>query len=79
MHNVILRKVKGGSQIRTDEVVGVCEKYPVIGESFKVISDPLVPGALGRIVTTSVVRDIIEQDDGVLILTMNSEYHLSLK
>ena len=79
MYNVTLKKIEGGTRIRTAEVVGVCAKYPVIGESFQLSAVPLVEGSIARIVSTSTVQDVIVQDDGFIIETLNSKYHLCFK
>jgi hypothetical protein len=39
--NVILKKITGGTAIRTDEAIGQCHKLPVVGESFEMFSEPL--------------------------------------
>jgi hypothetical protein len=76
MYKVTLTKLSGGTRIRTDEVVGQCHMYPAIGKSFSMIAPPIVEGSIAREVTTSTVQDVIVEDDGVIIETLNSKYHL---
>ncbi len=76
MYNVTLTKLVGGTRIRTAEVSGQCDNQLEVGKSFRLVAEPLVEGSIARIVTTSTVQNIIEQDDSVIIETLNSKYHL---
>ena len=79
MYEVTLRKVKGGSAIRTDETVGRCHRLPAIGESFEMFSEPLDKNACVRWLTTSTVQNITSEDSDMLIETRNSTYRLEFK
>jgi hypothetical protein len=71
-----MSKVKGGERIRTDAVQGTCLDYPVIGESFALIAESLSFQGGVRLITTSHVKSITEQDDSLIIETENSTYQL---
>jgi hypothetical protein len=76
MHNIILSKVLGGGRVRTDIVEGTCVDYPIIGESFSMVSKSLTFGLDLRIVRTSTVKSIKEEDNMVIFETENSTYKL---
>ena len=76
MMNVTLSKITGGERIRTDTVTGTCHKLPEVGESFEMLSAPIVPGAIGRVIVTSTVQSVATSDDVYLVRTLNSVYHL---
>ena len=78
MYNVTMSKVKGGERIRTDAVQGTCLDYPVIGESFALIAESLSFAGGVRLITTSCVKNITEQDDSLIIETQNSTYQLTI-
>lgn len=79
MYDVTLKKVNGGTQIRTATVTGRCSKYPVVGESFTMYADPIDLLTDVRIITTSIVKSVTKQEDGMLVETLNSIYHLTIK
>jgi len=76
MYNVTMSKVKGGTRVRTDTVHGTCQDYPVIGESFALIGESLAFAGGVRLITTSCVKNITEQDDSLIVETQNSTYQL---
>ena len=76
MYNVTLSKVLGGSRVRTETVTGMCENYPVIGESFAMVAESLTFGLDLRIVRTSPVKNIDKQDNIIVFETENSTYQL---
>ena len=79
MHTVTLKKIKGGTAIRTDVTVGRCHKLPVVGESFEMFSEPLVKGSMLRWVTTSTVQKVTPEENSILIETLNSVYRLDFE
>ena len=79
MYNITMCKVKGGERIRTDIVHGTCLDYPIIGESFALFAESLSFQAGVRLITTSRVKNITEQDDSLIIETQNSTYQLIIK
>jgi len=76
MYNVTLTKVLGGDRVRTDIVTGTCVDYPIIGESFAMVSESLTFGLDLRIVRTSTVKSIKEEDNMIIFETENSTYKL---
>lgn len=79
MYNVTMSKVKGGERIRTDIIQGTCQDYPIIGESFALIAESLSFAGGVRLITTSYVQQIDEQEDGSLnIETQNSIYNITI-
>ena len=77
MIDVIFSKIENGSAIRTEEVIGQCNNYPIIGEPFDMIAPPLTNGFAYRCIQTSDVRQIIEESNNVKIIhTRNSIYKL---
>lgn len=79
MHSVTLSKVKNGSAIRTDTTVGHCHSLPVVGESFRMFSEPLNRDASVRWITTSTVQKVTPDETGLIVETMNSTYRLVIK
>jgi hypothetical protein len=79
MHEVTIKKIKGGTAIRTDVTVGRCHNLPVVGESFEMFSEPLNKNASVRWITTSTVQNVVEETDYILIETKNSTYRLEVK
>lgn len=79
MHNVTLKKITGGTAVRTDVTVGRCHKLPVVGESFEMFSEPLVSGANVRWITTSAIQKITPEENSILIETRNSVYRLDFE
>jgi hypothetical protein len=79
MYNVTLKKLIGGENVRTDEVIGACEQYPVLGERFIMIAPSLSKHGSCRVVSTSPVEEISEGFDNTLtVKTLNSTYHLTI-
>jgi len=76
MYNVTMSKVKGGDRVRTDIVEGTCVDYPIIGESFSMVSKSLTFGFDLRIIRTSTVKSINKQDKLITFETENSTYCL---
>lgn len=76
MYNVTLTKVLGGDRVRTDIVEGTCLNYPIIGESFTMISESLTSGLNIRVIRTSTVKSVTEQDNSIIFETENSTYQL---
>ena len=79
MYNVTMSKVKGGERIRTDIIQGTCQDYPIIGESFSMVSKSLTFGFDLRIIRTSTVKSINKQDKLITFETENSTYCLIIK
>jgi len=71
-----MSKVKGGDRVRTDIVEGTCVDYPIIGESFSMVSKSLTFGFDLRIIRTSTVKSINKQDKLITFETENSTYCL---
>lgn len=79
MKTATLSKIAGGSAIRTDTVYGVYHKFPVPGESFVMHSNPIVTGAVGRMIATSTVQSVEHvSDTEIVFYTLNSTYKLTL-
>jgi hypothetical protein len=78
MYDVILKKVSGGNNVRTDVVIGSCVDYPKIGEEFLMLAESLDRTKDLRIVRTTSVKSITEQDKSLLIETQNSTYKLEI-
>ena len=79
MYSVVLHKVLGGVNVRTNSTEGKCNNLPKIGESFMLIAPPLVEGSIARYVTTSEVKEIIPDKNGMIIKTLNSTYKVEVK
>ena len=74
-----MSKVKGGERIRTDIIQGTCLDQPIIGESFAILAESLSFAGGVRLITTSHVQRIDEQEDGSLnIETQNSIYNVTI-
>ena len=73
---VIMRKLKGGVNIRTEEVCGECDAYPKVGKSFSMTSVPLVPGYDVRVIETSDVQGLSNMNGIIVMETLNSMYEL---
>ena len=70
---VVLSKVAGGDQIRTDTVDGHCIDLPVPGFSFMMFDDE-------RRITTSTVKKVTYTNSKEIIFdTLNSTYKLNIK
>jgi len=77
--NVLLKKLIGGNNVRTDSVKGICEYYPAVGESFVMFSESLdFPGGY-RVISTSPVKTIKNLDNSITIETENSTYSLIIE
>jgi hypothetical protein len=76
MYKVTLTKVSGGIGVRTVSVSGICDDYPIVGEPFIMTAAPIDEKCDIRIISTSIVQSITGKDNGVVIETMNSTYHL---
>lgn len=76
----LCRLASSNSNLRTQEVLGHTEKMPTKGESFTMYGKPLDPSMGFRMVTTSVVMEIMKSDDPKVITfaTMNSTYTVAL-
>lgn len=53
-----LTRLSGGHALRTDEVTGEFTRPPTKGKRFEMISEPINPSALARLVDTSPVRSV---------------------
>ena len=78
MQKVILHKVLGGENVRTDSVEGTCNELPSLNKSFSIIAKPLIEGSIARIVSTSEVQEIIPDETGMIIKTLNSTYKVEV-
>ena len=76
MHKVTLKKISGGSAIRTNIVIGSCYKLPNIGESFEMFAESLSIDGNTRHIVTSTVQNVQADKTGVTIETLNSKYKL---
>lgn len=76
--NVILSKILGGSNIRTDTVIGTCINYPEVGKVFECIAPPIVENSRARVISTSEIQKIEYVDDKYIIHTLNSIYELDI-
>ena len=78
MYNVTMSKVRGGVAVRTETVQGTCTDRPVIGESFAILAESLSFAGGIRVITTSPITAITEQDDSLIVQTLNSTYKLTI-
>lgn len=73
---VLLSKIEGGDAIRTSVAQGECFSRPTAGLPFMMVAEPLAEGAAGRLIITSKVTEVIENENTVIIKTLNSTYKL---
>lgn len=68
----------GKNNLRTEEVTGEVIWQPREGNAFLMVSDPLTPGADGRLLRTSVIQRIVTDEPGRIVFhTRNTEYELT--
>ena len=65
--------------LRTETMEGWFELPPTVGQSFRIIGDAIVEGTSGRLIATSVVKEVQPIINGWIFQTMNSRYFLTLK
>ncbi len=85
MFKVKLTRVTNGSALRTNEVVGVTDQMPEVGLRFVMFAAPITEGAIGRLVETSPVKELVgsfgqvdEKPMMVLFETENSTYRIDV-
>lgn len=84
IYHVTLKKRSSSHQnLRDDEIRGVTDSLPEVGEGFKLVADSRTPGAAFRMILTSPVERAayINEDDsvvGVYFTTRNSFYELEI-
>ncbi len=77
--SVRLTRVKNGSALRTDDIVGITHALPKVGQGFSMIGKPLDPAATARVVNTSVVQSVgWLYFDTLVFTTLNSTYRLEI-
>jgi hypothetical protein len=77
---VKLTKLIGGSQIRTDSVDGTTDLLPTVGQPFVMVAESLSFIGGFRLVNTSDVQKVTQDDTGAYILdTLNSTYKLTIE
>jgi len=63
--------------LRTDNVEGIFEDLPAIGQGFLLIGESLTPEKDSRLVTTSIIKEIMIKDKNKMkFQTLNSTYEL---
>lgn len=77
-YRVSMKRVEGGSALRTPTIDGECDYLPRAGFPFVMTSAPLTLGAVLRVVTTSIVQSSVRTDDVFLFKTENSTYRLTV-
>ena len=65
--------------LRTTQMEGLFEFPPTAGTSFRIIGEAITPGTSGRLIITSVVKEVQPVPGGWIFQTMNSRYSLTLK
>lgn len=65
-------------KLRTDSVEGDSMTLPRAGGRVVVVGQPLTPGADHRVVTTSEVRSVFQDNGAFLFTTLNSTYRMEL-
>ena len=79
MITIKLKKISSShNNLRTDVVEGVCLSFPEVGESFCMLSSPLVSGSV-RTIRTSKIKSIEQLKSNIYsIITQNSQYEVEL-
>lgn len=77
---VTLHKLKSNHQhLRTDTVAGETQSLPTKGFPFVMYSEPLTEDGDIRVVTTTLVTEVVQERDGYLeFTTVNSTYGLEI-
>lgn len=78
-YQVSLTKVSDNKNaMRTQSIVGIAPKLPVKNSAFVVIGDSLTPGNNARIVTTSLIKEVVQNGNEYEIMTQNSAYKVTV-
>ena len=64
------------NDLRTNSMEGVFSEPPTIGKRFAITGKPLTKGASIRLIDTSVVQSVEEEEDGWRFQTENSKYRI---
>jgi len=77
MHKVILNRIVGGQNLRTNNIDGVCDQLPTVGQHFVMFGEGLEFGT--RRINTSLVKSIDRNENSLVFDTENSIYELTIK
>jgi hypothetical protein len=78
MKKVKISKVSGGQAMRTDSMVGLAPREPLVGVSYLVLGESLTPGADVRQFITSMVQKVEVTTKGYNLTTLNSIYQVEV-
>jgi hypothetical protein len=67
------------NNLRTDTVEGAAIGLPMVGESFRMVSDPIDPKKDGRFIITSPVQGFARIGNAITFVTANSTYRLTVQ
>lgn len=79
VHKVRLKKIESShTKLRTNEVVGITNELPTVGESFALVGESLTKGMDARLVHTTEIQSVDLKDSKYTFKTHNSTYELEI-
>lgn len=80
MFKINLEKFEStNTNLRTKTVLGQTDELPEVNHTFVMMAESLTPGGTFRYIETSLVKEIVSQDDKVIrFKTENSTYQINI-
>jgi len=78
MHVILTKLSTNHNNLRTKVIVGIASELPEIGSTFRMTAKPLNPDTDIRLIETSLVTNIENEDNTYVFNTENSQYLLKV-